>query len=148
MKKLFLILFAAAALQVQAQSGKTEALEALGGSCGMLLYNTYLVIGEAADAYGGDVYDAATVEEIVQEQLDGIKTIKEQYNALMGTDFLSDPEDVKFMKRTLSTFDMVAKEGKALIAFVNSGSDADAGTYDDLRKEAWAEIADLLGIDQ
>src|SRR5688572_29154698 len=143
MKKLLLLLFAAITLQVHAQSGKTEALEALGGSCGMLLYNTYLVIGEAADAYGGDVYDAATVEEIVLEQLEGIKTIKQQYNALLATSFLSDPEHVKFMKRTLSTFDMVAKEGQALIDFVNSGNDSDAADDDELRKEAWAEIADL-----
>jgi hypothetical protein len=148
MKKLFFLLMLALSLQVHAQSGKTEALEALGGTCGMLLYNTYLVIGATADGYGGEVYNADMAKEVVKEQLSGIENIQKQYSALIATEFLSDPEDVKFMKEAMNTFDLIREEGEAFLDFVDSGSNEDAENYDASRKAAWHEIARLLGIDE
>ena len=54
MKKFVFALLLLIGSQLQAQTGKDEALEALGGSGGLLLYDTYLVIGEAADAFTKD----------------------------------------------------------------------------------------------
>jgi hypothetical protein len=149
MKKLFFFLLVALSLQVHAQtSGKNEALEALGGSGGLLLYDTYLVIGEAADAYSRDAYTASEVEEIVKEQIGGITTVQKQYEALLATKFLSDPNDQKFLRELSDAFDLVVAEGEALVDYVNSGSDTDATIYDDNRKAAWAEISSLLGMDE
>lgn len=150
MKKLFFLVLLAFAVQAQAQSttGKNEALEALGGSGGLLLYDTYLVIGEAADAYSREAYTAAEVEEIVNEQIGGIATVQKQYDALLATKFLSDPNDQKFLRQLIDAFDLVVAEGNALIDYVNSGTDIDANTYDENRKAAWAEISSLLGMDE
>ncbi|MFN8397662.1 MAG: hypothetical protein U0176_23785 [Bacteroidia bacterium] len=152
MKKLlflFLIAFATQA-QVHAQSttGKTEALEALGGSGGLLLYDTYLVIGEAADAYSRDAYTAAEVDKIVNEQLGGIETVQKQYAALLATKFLTDPSDRGFLEDLNEAFGLVADEGLALLQYIESGSEDDALAYDNQRKAAWKEIARLLGFDE
>lgn len=139
-------------LQVQAQaqsnSGKTEALEALGGTGGLLLYNTYLVIGEAADAYSRDAYTPTEVERIVQEQIGGIGTVQEQYSALLATKFLTDPSDRGFLEDLSDAFDLVLDEGKALIDYVNSGTEDDAAEFEARRVVAWKEISTLLGFDE
>ncbi len=147
MKKFIFGLMLLLAMQVHGQSGKDEALEALGGSGGLLLYDTYLVIGEAADAYVKETYTAEEVEKIVQEQIGGIETVQGQYDALLATKFLSDPADSKFLRELTDAFDLVVAEGKALLDYVQSGSDADAGIYEDNRSAAWAEISRLLGFE-
>jgi hypothetical protein len=114
MKKFVFALLLLIGSQLQAQTGKDEALEALGGSGGLLLYDTYLVIGEAADAFTKDTYTAEEVEKIVQEQIGGIETVQGQYDALLATKFLSDPADSKFLRELTDAFDLVVAEGKAL----------------------------------
>ncbi|MBL0017492.1 MAG: hypothetical protein IPP17_13925 [Bacteroidetes bacterium] len=148
MKKFVFALLLLIGSQLQAQTGKDEALEALGGSGGLLLYDTYLVIGEAADAFTKDTYTAEEVEKIVQEQIGGIETVQGQYDALLATKFLSDPADSKFLRELTDAFDLVVAEGKALIEYVHSGSDTDAGLYEDNRSAAWAEISRLLGFEE
>ena len=54
---------------LQAQS-TPRLLEALGGSTGLLGYNTYLVIGGEADAYAGECSTSETVLELMREQPD------------------------------------------------------------------------------
>lgn len=148
MKKLLLLFFVVFSLQAHAQSGKTEALEALGGSGGLLLYNTYLVIGEAADAFSKETYNATEVGKIVNEQIGGIETVQKQYEALLATKFLTDPKDREFLVELNAAFDLVLNVGRALIAYVDSESVTDAGTYEENRKAAWAEISRLLGFEE
>lgn len=148
MRKVIFFLLLAMAAQSQAQTGKDEALTALGGSGGMLLYNTYLVIGATADGYGGEVYDAATADAIIQEQIDGIVTIQQQYHDLLASKFLTDPSDVTYVKRMMATFDLISDEAKALKRYLSSDSDADAQDYEAKRVKAWEKIADLLGIEK
>ena len=148
MKKLLLLLVVVLiALQGQAQKGKDEALEALGGSCGLLLYNTFIIVGITADAYSAGTYDADKANQIIGEQLGGVETVEQQYNALVASGFLTDPSDVKFIKETVKAFDLVRAEANALLAFIQSGSDEDGAEYDSYRQKAWTEISRLLGFE-
>jgi hypothetical protein len=149
MKKITIFLVALCfVLAGHAQKGKSEALSALGGSCGLLLYNTYIVVGMVADGYGNEVYTAAESNEILQEQLSGVETIKTQYNDLIKSGFLNDPNDVTFMKDILAAFDLVEKEARSLGRYIDSGSQEDAQSYEVERKAAWAEISQLLGMEE
>lgn len=152
MKKILFLLLMVVSMQVQAlaqsNSGKTEALEALGGTGGLLLYDTYLVIGEAADAYSLETYTGEEVIKIVNEQLGGAAAVQEQYRALLATKFLTDPSDRGFLEDLTDAFDLVVAEGKALLQYVESGNNDDALDYDAKRKDAWKEIARLLDFDE
>ena len=131
-----------------AQKGKNEALEAIGGSGGMLLYNTYLVIGMAADGFSKEVYTAEEAVKIVQEQLNSSEIIHQQYEALLKSGFLSDPADAEYLDELSDVFGLVRQEGEALLKYIESGQDADAIEYDTRRNQAWSEISSLLGFEE
>jgi hypothetical protein len=148
MKKVFLLLFLALTLQVQAQTGKDAALEVIGGTGGLLLYNTYLVIGQTHDGFGGEVYDAATATTLVEEQLSGIETVKGQYSALIRSKFLTDPNDVQFVKEMLEAFDLVHQEGSHFVRYLKEDDQGALEDYEIARQAAWAKISSLLGLEE
>lgn len=149
MKKIALVvLLLLLVVSGQAQKGKTQALTALGGSCGLLLYNTHMVLGIAADAFAGEVYGVDDTRQIIGEQLGGVETVVKQYTELLNSGFITDPKDVTFMKDLLKAFALVEQEAQSLDTFVATGDVDVARTYDEDRKVAWAEIARLLGMEE
>lgn len=142
-----ILLLVLVALGGQAQKGKDQALEALGGSCGLLLYNTYLVVGMTADGFSAKMYDAAEANQILDEQAGGIEAIHEQYDALLDSGFLASESDQQFIKETLAAFDIVSHEIEALQKYFVSENVDDATEYDNYRKSAWTEISRLLDIE-
>ena len=147
-KVLLLVVVALIALQGQAQKGKDEALEAIGGSCSLLLYNTYIIVGMTADAYADEVYSGEKATQIVGEQLDGIETIEKQYSALINSGFLTEPSDVQFIEEFIKTYALVRYEADALVKFIQSGTAEDSAEYDRYRQMAWAKISELLGFEE
>ena len=149
MKKIYIFLFIVlAAIAGHAQStGKTEALTAMGGACGLLLYNTHMVLGMDADAFAEEVYNADKAIEIVAEQLGGVETILKQYDDLIHSGFLTDKEDIKFMKELVAAFGLVQDEGLALQQYIEDGTNGSAAKYDANRQTAWKEIQRLLGME-
>ncbi len=146
-KGLIFLLVVSFAYLGHAQKGKNEALEALGGSCGLLLYNSFLIVGMAADGYTSESYTSEKAAQLVGEQLGGIETIETQYNALLKSGFLTDPSDISYFKEIVDAFDLVRKEGEALVEYIKSGSDGDAAKYARFREAAWEEISRLLGME-
>lgn len=148
MKKLgWLLLLLLFSVSGFGQKGKDAALQAIGGSVSLVLYNTYLVIGMAADGYAGNVYSAETAIELVEEQVGGIDAVKGQFEGLLDSGFLIDPNDVTYTKEVLGAFDLVDAEAEALLEYLNSGTDEAARVYEERRVVAWEEISRLLGID-
>jgi hypothetical protein len=145
-KVLVLLMMVSLAMGAQAQKGKDQALEALGGSCGLLLYNTYMIVGMTADAFAEGVYDVDKSTQILDEQSAGIGAVKEQYNALLSSGFLTAESDQQFIKETLDAFDLVVLEIESLEKYLSTSSPKDADEYEANRQEAWAEIARLLDI--
>ena len=151
MKKLSLLILlflaVAAPITTQAQTGKNEALTAMGGSCGMLLYNTYLAIGATADAYGYEAYEAQFVADLMTEQINTIATVKSQYSGLIKSGFLTDPNDKEYMGQAIKCLDLLSKQAQALSDYVLGGANASTDAFDAAREASWAKVAEMLGIE-
>lgn len=150
MKKLTLllsILCLAFGLNAQNCKGKSAALEVMGGTSGIAVYNTYLVVGLVADNYSEEVYDADRSTQLIDEQIGAIKVIEDQFKALQESGFLTDPSDVQYVKGIIDAFSLVKEEAVALNNYIDSGSQADLDDYSAAREEAWAAVKELLGIE-
>lgn len=130
-----------------AQTDKDVALETLGSSSGLLLYNTYLAIGAVSDAYAGDCYKADLVTQLAQEQVNSSDLLINQYNALLGSGFLSDATDKTFVTDMVVTFGYLKNQAQYLKAYAESGSASDSEKYEYNRNEAWTRISKLLGLE-
>lgn len=150
MKKTFsILLFAVLILVLQpavkAQTGKDAALTALGGTCGALMYNTYLAIGATADGYNAEAYDVETVRALMEEQIGTIATLKDQFKSLINSGFLTNPSDKEYMQEITSTMSLLSTQATALRDYVDGNGTADA--FETARQNSWAKIAELLGLE-
>jgi hypothetical protein len=153
MKKLFLaltftslLIFNTSTVSAQTNNdGKTEALETLGATSAMLLYNTYLGIGSIADGYD-KVNTKETVSVLMQEQVNGMDVIINNYDKLLKSNFLESEDDKSFLRKAIKCAGYLRTEAASYKAFLESNSKSDIEKYDTARKNAWALIEDLLGL--
>jgi len=150
MKTIFSALFSLLLLlnTVSAQSDKDAALETLGASGGLLLYNTYIAIGAIGDAYAGNSYEATYVKDITKEQIASIEAVIAQYNKLLSSGFLTDPEDKSFVGDIVMTLGYLKSEAKYLGDYADTNSESDSEKYQYNREEAWKKISKLLQLEE
>ncbi|MCG3165172.1 MAG: hypothetical protein POELPBGB_00934 [Bacteroidia bacterium] len=129
-----------------AQTGKDAALETLGSSSGLLLYNTYLAIGAVSDAYVGECYKAELTIQLAQEQINTADLLIEQYKMLSASGFLTDPSDISFVEEITATFGHLKNQAVNLKAFAETGSATSQNDYEYNRGKAWEKISKLLGL--
>jgi hypothetical protein len=138
-------------VQLSAQTsckGKSTALETLGMQGGALVYNTYEVVGSIHDGLVTDTWEKATAVSILDEQVGMMNKLEKQYQDLIDSKFLSDPDDSAFVMRMKKTTALVRKEAEDLETYINDKTDTNEATYQESRKAAWKEIAALLGIEE
>jgi hypothetical protein len=131
-----------------AQTGKPVALETIGASASLLLYNTYVAIGAVSDAYAGECYKADIVAQLAEEQINSSETLIQQYNTLIESGFLVDPLDKQYLEEIVITFGYLKNEAIYLKALSESGSASDIEKYESNRAKAWEEISRLLGFEE
>lgn len=125
---------------------KTAALEFIGGSTAILMYNTYLCIGLAADLYSGGVYDAAFTKTILDEQVRSLAAVQAQLQKVNNSGFFDEEGDLNYMISVGELLELLSIQADALYNYTTSGESSDWQKYDQLRLDAWGEISVLLGI--
>lgn len=144
-----LFLFAVNSEQLYAQSsckGKSAALETIGATSGMLLYNTYLAIGAVGDGEAKGVYEADYCVALMEEQMSSLDIMDSTYADLLASGFLTDPQDVEYVKDIRTTIKYLHDEAYYLKLYVKSDSESDLDNYNLNRDRAWKMIEKLLGI--
>jgi hypothetical protein len=120
-------------------------LQTTGALCAQGLYLTYTSVGTLADGYVKKVYDKDATGQILTVYIQIIDRIKEQLNKLQQSGAL-EGEDITFMAKTLSTYDLLGEEAIAFQTFMTSGGQADIARYDTKRQAAWGNIQELLHL--
>jgi hypothetical protein len=127
------------------QTGKSAALECLGGLTGVALYNTYGFIGAVGDGYEEKMYEGTYAKELMDEQIVIIGSLREQMSELLNSGFLSDESDKAYVSDVLETLDYLEMEAEGLKLYVDEGSTDD---FQENREKAWANISVLLGLEE
>jgi hypothetical protein len=130
-----------------AQDGKAIALETLGATTGMSLYNTYITIGSMADQYGCACIEDTLAIQIADEQIGAIDDLISHFNDLLSSGYIDDPADVSFLNESIAAFNMLRAQAVALIDYINYGEDYYADIFDEKRNAAWDMISSLLGFE-
>lgn len=153
MKHLFAAVFAvvmfascASAQTTTPDPKETAALETMGATSGLLIYQTYLVIGSVADGYGASGYTKETVVTLMNEQVASCNNIIDVFNKLLASGFLTDAADQQYVRDIIDTEKLLIAEAKLLMVYVETPNDANLATYDAARLKAWASITVLLDI--
>lgn len=134
-----------AGLQAQTDKAKYTALETLGSTSAMLMYNTYFCIGSIADNYETNKKkeDAIT---LLAEQVNGMKIIADNYDKLLNSGFLTDESDQVFVTKVIRCANHLQMEASSMKSYVETGSKNDVQVYSTNRDSAWDLIADMLGL--
>lgn len=125
--------------------GKDAALETLGATSAMLLYNTYICIGSIADGYD-KVSTKETVSSLLGEQTNDIDVIVSNYEKLLSSGFLESESDKEFIKKAIKCAGHLKTEASSFKSYVETKNKSEVDKYDSARKNAWALIEDLLGL--
>jgi hypothetical protein len=135
------------AAQAQTPDPKTVMLESFGATSGMLVYNTYIVIGVIADSYEGEVYDSTEVSTYVIEQISAMENMARQYQALYDAAYLEDPADQDMVQEFVAVCGMLRDEAQALLDYIADPTIEKGTVFQEKRTSAWESIAYLLGIE-
>lgn len=131
----------------QTPDGETAMLETFGAVSGILVYNTYIVIGTMADSYEGEVYDSTDVTSYLGEQTGAMQNLADQYILLRDSGFLKDTADQVFVGALIEACHLLDAEATALLDYVATPTTENATIFQEYRSRAWAKIADILGLD-
>ncbi|MCE3258517.1 MAG: hypothetical protein K0S12_158 [Bacteroidetes bacterium] len=126
-------------------TGKNAALETLGATSAMLLYNTYICIGSVADGYE-KVNTKETVSSLLGEQAKGIEVIINNYSKLLESGFLESESDKEFIRKAIRCAGYLQKEASSYKNYVETKDVGEVDKYNVARNNAWSLIEDLLGL--
>lgn len=131
----------------QAQTGKDEALSALGALAGADIYNTYSVIGSVWDNFMSKSYDDEFALTIANEQAQMISNISASLTTLKNSGFLTNPSDMDYVTEVIQCMDMLNQQAVAMKSYVNDPTSANADAFQSARNKSWAMISKLLGFE-
>lgn len=123
----------------------TAILNTLGYTTGQSVLLTHMAVGTLADAFVAKTYKSGEATNFVATYINITQGMKDQMGKLLDADVLTK-NDTQFVRNTVEVLDLVLDEARALKAFVKSGDDSDAQSYDKARKKALREIKSLLGM--
>ena len=121
--------------------------EAYGATAGLGLYNIQVILGLSADAFEKSVYTADEMNNIVGEQKHVLSTLSDYMTKLQQLKTTSDSD-----KKSLNDMDAVVSKlgdtADSLLAYVKDSSADNATDFQTKRKDSYAAIADLLGLEK
>jgi hypothetical protein len=138
-------------LAAQAKDGTDEEsvgqlLEAVGLLAGNQLYQTYLNIGFLADGKAEGTYKEVEVRLLLASVLKPLEKVDQQLEKV--SKIARAQKDKDALARLRRTAGLLRQQGKDLEQFWNGGRPADGIKYEAARKQAWAEISSLLGLEK
>ena len=133
-------------LSLSASYGSELKLEVIGAATASNLYLSYLSIGIIADSQTKGVYDAEKTETFINSITSQMKVQKEYLEKILAAGEVPEP-DIAIVKKMIECFGLLIDEGNYLADYVKTGNNNSLSSYDGKRKQAWALLSDILGID-
>jgi hypothetical protein len=133
-------------LSLGATFGSELKLEVIGAATASNLYLSYLSIGIIADSQTKMVYDAEKTDIFINSITAQMKVQKEYLEKLLAAGEVPEP-DISVVKKMIECFGLLIDEGNYLADYVKTGNNNSLSSYDGKRKQAWALLSDILGID-
>jgi hypothetical protein len=131
----------------QAQShNQHELLETIGALTAAHCYQTYLNLGFVADSRARGTYTPPDAARLVESILTLLDTVDRKLATLDKLDLERDDRDSLEQMRALTG--LLRRQGADLQAFWQSGKEEDGVRYENGRKDAWAAISRLTGLDR
>ena len=122
-------------------------LETIGVLSAQGLYLTYTAIGTLADGYNKDLYEEEFMLQILQQYIELTKVAKDQMQSLLSTQTLTG-EDIGFVNNIVTTYNLLLAEANAMRNYVLTGTQEHVDEFHKHRNAAWANISDLLGLQE
>lgn len=134
-------------LHSQYSTGGNALVKTVGAEGGIMLYNTYSLIGAMNDGYVVDAWNKDLVVSVLNEQIAMMNNISAQYQELLDAQYLTY-EDSLFLVKMKKCSQALKDEAYSLKAYVNDETTANRDEYDDARDRAWSLVSELLGFDE
>jgi hypothetical protein len=121
-------------------------LEAVGTLSASHLYTTYLNIGLIADGRAEGIYDEKAAKQLLVTLESLMDAVDKSLEKVAKQKLDKDDSDSLNRIRKLST--LLRRQSKELQEFWAGGEKARGDKYEKTRKESWAGISDLLGLEK
>jgi hypothetical protein len=121
-------------------------LEVIGTLTASHCYQTYLNIGMVADGKSKGVYTEKDAYRVLESVVSLLDTVDKKMGELSKVDLEASDRDTLEQMRKLSL--LLRDQGKALQTAWDTGRPEDATKYENVRKDSWAAISKLLGLDK
>jgi hypothetical protein len=121
-------------------------LEIIGTLTASHCYQTYLNIGMVADGKAKGVYSEKDAYRVLESVVSLLDTVDRKLSELSKVDLETNDRDTLEQMRKLSL--LLRDQGKALQAAWDTGRPEDATKYENVRKDSWAAIGKLLGLEK
>jgi hypothetical protein len=121
-------------------------LEVIGAATASNLYLGYLAIGIIADSQTKEVYDGERTVAFIDSISAQMNVQKEYLQKFLASKEVPEA-DLAIVKKMVECFSLLVEEGNYLADYVKTGNKNSLSSYDGKRKQAWALISDILGLD-
>jgi hypothetical protein len=121
-----------------------ERLYLIGAMGATQVYLSYAYIGAIGDGFVNKSYDAAKVQELMNE-VSGMSQHLVQQLEKVNAGELTD-EDRQAITQMIEINTLLKREADALVAFSKKPTTQSAESFESVRREVWPKIAKLLGI--
>jgi hypothetical protein len=129
------------------KAGERERLlETIGSLTEAHCFQTYLNIGLIADGKAKGTYSDKDARKVLASVLSVVHLMEQKLDALDKMDLTKDDREKLEQLRAVSA--LLRQQGNELLAYWDNGKEEQAAKYEELRKNAWATISELMGIGQ
>lgn len=132
-------------LSVNVSFGSELQLEIVGAATASNLYLSYLAIGIIADSQTKKVYDGEKTITFINSITAQLNVQREYLQKFLASGEVPET-DIAIVKKMSECFDLLIDEGDYLVDYVKTGNKNSLSSYDGKRKQAWALLSDILGI--
>lgn len=137
---------------INAQSdnnGKSQALYTIGYSGGIVLYNSYCLIGSLNDGYWKSSWTKEYTLQLLDEQQTMMKGLSENYDKLVESRFWESTADSAVIVDMSAAAWKLRNYASALQDYINNeGSDYYRQAYFDAREAAWNAVDKVINTNE
>lgn len=102
-----------------------------------------MAMGSLSDGFVAQSYDAETTKGVMESYISITETSLQQLEKLFRDGNLSQ-EDKKILSEIMSTYRSLVKQGKSLVAYIDTGNVDNLKEFEEHRKTVTGKIESLL----
>jgi len=127
------------------QEPETICLQVLANVSGHDLYTSFVHLGSLADAYMYKAYTQNFALKLLNEYIDYISLMPGELQKLIDNKLVTG-NDVLFVKLQINAYFQLKNEAGEFKKYVETGESKYVESYENARRLAWKNIADILGL--